>query len=261
MPDAAGNLCPEEVCVFTRPYWRWRWAMRICRGKEPHHDLIDGEVDRILPLVWAIRHGLDADVPSEDWPEYQALLDARAIWRAGGPPRWELEARLLAGQSDEEIASRFGIEPGTVGKYERLFFEVRQRLTAPGWIIHEAIGPIERRRRPPFNLGAVWKLAAYAGGPIALEAILAASASQHRPDWPFLGTADEPPLIRSCRRWIACHLAPEPARPGHWIELAAAVRLRERRAQQRDRAARTPECGAPAIAPRRRVKTQHAAQA
>lgn len=82
----------------------------------------------------------------------------------------ELKARLLADQSNEQIAARMQLRPEQVEAFERLHFAVRDRLAIPAYIVHRVIrrdtaDPIDR-------LGMLWKEFAYAGGPLALDLLV-----------------------------------------------------------------------------------------
>ena len=89
-----------------------------------------------------------------------------------------LEARILARQSDGEIAQLVGLLPAAVAWYERIFFNVRDRLHARIWILKTIRGG--ERRRPlscndPLSAserGQFFKLLAHFGGPVALDAAI-----------------------------------------------------------------------------------------
>jgi hypothetical protein len=55
--------------------------------------------------------------------------------------RYELEARLLARQSNEEIAHELSGLAGMVEWYEQLFFNVRDRIDNRGYIVNKVICP------------------------------------------------------------------------------------------------------------------------
>jgi hypothetical protein len=65
----------------------------------------------------------------------------RVFTAAGSLRRAELEARLLAGQADEDIARRCCLTPEVVGAYHDFFYSVRPRLAAEIYILNIAIGP------------------------------------------------------------------------------------------------------------------------
>jgi hypothetical protein len=56
----------------------------------------------------------------------------------------ELEALILAGKPVEKIARHVGLDPETVRWYERLWFDVRDRLRRPGWVAQAVIGSLHQ---------------------------------------------------------------------------------------------------------------------
>ncbi len=60
----------------------------------------------------------------------EALDQAFRVYRENGLLRWALEARVLAGQSDEEVGACSNVHPDVVGLFTELFFDVRCRLPA-----------------------------------------------------------------------------------------------------------------------------------
>lgn len=86
-----------------------------------------------------------------------------------------LEARLLAGCSDEDIAKEYATLPAAIDWYEKLFFNVRDRLESHDWIVKTILGdPLGRvaagdggvtdKQRHIF-----YHTFAYFGGPLALD--------------------------------------------------------------------------------------------
>jgi hypothetical protein len=104
-----------------------------------------------------------------------------------------VEARLLAGQSDEDIAAELGTVPEVAEWYEALFFNVRDRLDNHDWVVNEVLypafnrsleatmareetKPTDQRRMvstfaEPSN-DATLKFFAYFGGPYVLDFVV-----------------------------------------------------------------------------------------
>lgn len=76
----------------------------------------------------------------------------------------ELDARILAGQTNETIASRMPLTAAQVEAYERLLFAVRHMLATPSFIQHFAIGGNVRT-----PLGSLWREYGYFHGQFTLE--------------------------------------------------------------------------------------------
>lgn len=89
--------------------------------------------------------------------------------------RRHIESRLLARQSDAEIAAVSAMLPSGIDIYERLFFNVRDRLTCSDWIVRQAIAPSNdayQTSDPLKNHELSMKFFAYFAGPVALNAII-----------------------------------------------------------------------------------------
>ena len=94
-----------------------------------------------------------------------------------------IEARILAGQADDEIAAELPCPPEAVGWYEAIFYHVRDRLEAHDWILAHVLGPDtpewgggdsvggeEPLADPGFDPTLKWF--AYFGGPHVLDFLL-----------------------------------------------------------------------------------------
>jgi hypothetical protein len=89
-----------------------------------------------------------------------------------GPSLWELKARILAGQTDEEIGALCALAPETVHWFEALHFCVRDRLQARDWIA-KVIGPGLLCGFTREEMTKIWMALAYHGGPLVLDLVMA----------------------------------------------------------------------------------------
>lgn len=126
------------------------------------------------------RDGRERERVARRWPE---LHDARALAEADGERRWEVEARLLAGQGDDEIAGHTGLSAGVVGLFASLFFHVRARLGASSWVLSRAIWRNHTLSTSMPDVGVVWRSVAYFGRPLVLEIMLSATLNRPLPAW------------------------------------------------------------------------------
>ncbi len=156
--------------------WRWQRALQLLAPKTRRRRWDDGGVVRAGSFckVLARVHG-DSRHPRlvRGHPE---VLGAYNLRQGNPHDSSEIEARLLAGQSDEEIGDRIGVPPAVIDLYEQLFYEVRHRLGCPDWIMATAIGP---RLYEGFDSGdheVIGKLLAYLRGPHVLDAWLGSIA-------------------------------------------------------------------------------------
>jgi hypothetical protein len=95
---------------------------------------------------------------------------AHALY-AGQPSRGRaiLEAWVLTGLQAKQIAARCGLEKKVVHLYEKVFFDVRHRLRARGYITHNVLCLWPR---PAATLANVLKRFAFIGGPVVLEHLI-----------------------------------------------------------------------------------------
>ncbi|MEK6233616.1 MAG: hypothetical protein N2C14_02805, partial [Planctomycetales bacterium] len=81
-----------------------------------------------------------------------------------------IEARILAGQNDQEIAKVVGVTPETVHWYEACYFDVRGRLRHKDWVVSCVIGPIDQNMGPDSE-DKLLKLFGYFAGSKAVDFI------------------------------------------------------------------------------------------
>lgn len=95
---------------------------------------------------------------------FQRPLDDRS--------RTELEARLLAGEADAQIETKTGFPAGMVDWYEKLFFNVRDRLHQRRYIARYVIEPLVDTGLANMTFDLSAKYFAYFAGPAFLDYFL-----------------------------------------------------------------------------------------
>lgn len=87
------------------------------------------------------------------------------------PLTWEIEARLLAGQSDEQIADKLDLPTDVVAGYVAAFFDFRSGLDRDTWLFLYAVqGPITPGEE--LTEGDIWRLVAWLYGPVGVDLII-----------------------------------------------------------------------------------------
>ena len=81
------------------------------------------------------------------------------------PARYAVEAYLMARQTDREVGLRCGVPPEVVNAYESLFFNVREKLNYPEYILHCVLGESIQKGIESRNFDLLWKLYGYFCGP------------------------------------------------------------------------------------------------
>ncbi len=122
------------------------------------------------------RHRRRAIVP-------QDLVAAHGLYESHGPVRWEVEARILAGQTDAEIAASTGLPAEVVDRFQLNFFNVRDRLAAGDFILFAVIGyqPFYGIREGDWR--TLWAYFGFAAGPRMLEVVMAVCQGRLLPRW------------------------------------------------------------------------------
>jgi hypothetical protein len=117
-----------------------------------------------------------------------ALVQAHLLrWSLDAEDRAIVEARLLARETDAEIARKCGILPKAVAWYEGLFFCVRDRLQCSSWIAGTIRGMAGQL--PLYGTNSlteqqrhtVYRLFGYHGGSDILDAMIGAISPRPRP--------------------------------------------------------------------------------
>ena len=188
-------------CTQDHPYrppdWRWRRACYLAENKikrlSRKHD--DDDVMEARKLKSAL-DACETDLAVCQLMERAGdIFIAHDMWHQedewgegsrgrGNPARYELEAALLAGSPPERIATSLGTSPSAVRIYERLFFNVIDRLHNPGYVIHQVMGPSIHKGLSDRDYDLLWKLVGYLHGPIALECFITTAASPTRVERP-----------------------------------------------------------------------------
>ncbi len=117
---------------------------------------------------------------------WHTIRTAWQLARTDGPSRWAVEAMILAGQSDAQIAVAEQLTDVVVDCYTHLFFDVRQRLRYHAYILSQVLdvdAPWTGR-----DVGRVWGWFAYIGGPVVLQALHTEFTGMGRTDYCDLAT-------------------------------------------------------------------------
>ena len=114
--------------------------------------------------------------------QVQVLVDFTAIYWAhrihqatdnSRPIRWAIEARILARETNEQIAQKNGCSADTIDAYEALFFNVHDRLDCRDYILNSVLGQAAVHGLQTRDNDLVWKLLGYLGGPYVLDVVMA----------------------------------------------------------------------------------------
>lgn len=172
--DAPTHYLPCPHDPFMDPARRWRRCRYLLRNKRwPHPSRDDDLTQQCLRYLYDRRACPDAAARRQLARRHPAVAAAHRFFvRATPRQRAELEARLLAGQSDEQIAPRCGLPAAAVSAYHDLFFDVRDDLEADGYIYGLIVGLEVDAKLSEQDEGVLLKLLGYAHGPAMIDAAL-----------------------------------------------------------------------------------------
>lgn len=98
--------------------------------------------------------------------------------------RSEIEARILANETSEKIADRCGCSIETIDLYEKLFFNVREKLKNTTYILHQVMGPAIHKGMYERDHDLLWKLYGYFCGSAVLDALTTTFTNPVKPETP-----------------------------------------------------------------------------
>ena len=149
----------------------WRFQTRSRRGER--HD--DAWTHRALGCVKALHREACGRRPYRPDPE---LMQARQFAQLHDWSRAELEARILADQPIRAISSAMGVSTGVISTFEGVFFDVRPRLGAQGWILRQVIGLKPSGPLLPHDVIEAWKYLGFLHGPSTVDALVTGADRQ-----------------------------------------------------------------------------------
>jgi len=167
--------------------WRWQRAKLFCSGSLKSAKTKEDEYTKA-----AISFQRSLQKCRSDYDRYAlmeinpSLFFAWALSRRendfdGPPKQYAVEARLLADESFEQIASKTGCSVETLEWYERLFFNVKPRLRHPDYIMTTVIGPSVHSGMAASEYDILWKVFGYLYGPIVLDSFIHCTNNRSHP--------------------------------------------------------------------------------
>lgn len=171
------------------PHWRWLRAVQIDAGGPQAARQRDGAKG----YEWirrALRHKRRTERSGNMPGAVYGLLErdsnvfwAHSIWADDrAATRWSIEARILAGETDEEIADKLGTVPGVIEAFEGLFFDVRDKMAHTDYVSAVVLTAAVMRGLQERQHDLLWKLLGYHGGPHVLNAVISKFTKTPRPE-------------------------------------------------------------------------------
>lgn len=157
--------------------WRWQRAGEIAAQSDtagPARNYDDEPVGTALKFRRALQR---APHDRERFRIRQLMPHAYEAWSLYNDTtdkhcKWELEARILAGQSYDTIPEHICVTPEAASIYEQWFFNVADRMHIPGYITHQVFGKSIQLGLAERHYDLLWKMFGYWGGPLVLDAVI-----------------------------------------------------------------------------------------
>lgn len=161
------------------PHWRWLRAVEVDSGGDRPSRAIDGEagftwIRRALRLKRRFAR-LDSNPRSRRalLLRDRAMYWAHSLWLAEKQPaRWGIEARVIAGETDDEIANKLGTDVEIINAYVNVFFDVREKLANSDYMLNVVMADAVVRGLQERQYDLLWKLIGYHGGAYSLDAAI-----------------------------------------------------------------------------------------
>jgi hypothetical protein len=165
------------------------------------HAQRDDKYIRQLRKMYVERNNYTAtDIPEYDSraylaAKYQDLWLADRIFSSGRSDRtrFGVEAMLLANMPDQDIAEQAAVTAESISLYEKIFFNVRDRLSNKNYIASEVLGNAFMAGLSNKSMELTAKYFGYFGGPLILNLILDA----------FDGSIEAPEDSQDMGNWLA----------------------------------------------------------
>ena len=156
-----------QIDPFCPVDWRALDAVHLAAGESTNWFCDnDRHVIEFMRYLHAVHGDPEHAAFSEGW---SAIRKAHEISRQSNPNRWHLEAELLTGRTDDEVAERCGLSRDTVSWFERLFFSVRESMTSSSYVMTEVIGRGLWTGFRDHELDRLWRAFGYCGGGHVLD--------------------------------------------------------------------------------------------
>jgi hypothetical protein len=160
--------------------WRWRTAQQhLANGTAPGK-WEDPAIHETLSYLSELSDAATDDEISLVRQHHPKLAEADRVFANAGTLRDEIEARLLC-QHVQAVSAITGVSIGALLSYCSTFFDVLEGLTAMDWLMDRVVQIYDAHRRG-LTEADVWKYTALAGGPLALEILIADARSLPGPN-------------------------------------------------------------------------------
>jgi hypothetical protein len=233
---------PDAHDPCKNPGWRWqRCGYLLDHGRQPLR-----QDDDAAREAWLFRRALESRHTDADRAQlakdYPGLAEAHGVYTGEPLKRFELEARLLGGDSDEAIAAKCAISASCVEAYHATFYEVRPHLHADTYVVTVLIGSKAHHGLTSADHEPLLTLFGYAYGGVGVDTLL--DFLTNPPAMPETFEDLDLPALKKLRRKLRVKLMvlllttpASAARPATWQQLGEQFAAARRASQNSDEGA------------------------
>lgn len=199
MAESADQIVVDR----NAPDWRWMYVSRLREGSfrlsRAHPDFY---VRRAYRYAGAERRAVSPNEKFQLATEFTEMHAAKVMHRSAESERWMLEAAILGNAPVEEISSYLAQPIEVIDTYEKVFYDIREKLGARGYILNRILLPSFRRGLMGRDMDLLPKIISYcAGWEAAKEFIDVTQLGTRTRDWLRLTFRDR--ILKNA--WNAAH--------------------------------------------------------
>lgn len=222
------------------PDWRWQRALSLVENGHNfcrQHD--DDLIGRAMMLLRSLEPHATPRRVRRLRREISDVVQAHEFFLQAGVPVSIAQARILAGQESSQIGRRLSVSAAVIDCYQKLFFDVSERLQARSYIQLQAVGlPVSSDSREQ-RIAKAFRSLAFNGGPVVYEMAEAVlfgvggdslgsesyqlndrQAARMRLLVELLSLPFDLPSLKTIQRWLNC------VKPPAWTVRPVSRRLR-----------------------------------
>ena len=172
-----------KECPWRPADWRWQRAGLLAAGDlKRNRRFDDSHVQKLEQFARTVLNDTSDDAQERLYNRNPAMFWAYRLYMQDEVARRsEVEARIIANQTPNEIMLRTGIDEKTIEAYEIAFYDVRDKLQYPSYVLHTLIGTALHRGLQERDYALVWKYMAHTFGPYVFDAYLNQSVQPGKP--------------------------------------------------------------------------------
>ncbi len=170
-----GDTVPRPRVRLKSPDWRYRYVSDLLDDFKKPRTNDDKAVKALFKFMKCLRSET-ADKIETYKDNNPDIADAFTIFENGSAYRVDIDTRIIAGYSFEEVALIIGRPKEVIEHYVQCFFDILDHIDNKGYLNRWVLEPV--MRVAPYSTEALWKRLAIVGGKPMIEAVQNCSAPE-----------------------------------------------------------------------------------